>query len=67
MAKLKVTMTWNPGCSMWIMTKGSNGSFMQEFRDCLNVRYLFPGLNKEQGNIYELPRSKKGGETWAEL
>ncbi|MBI5872704.1 MAG: hypothetical protein HZB36_00975 [Candidatus Omnitrophica bacterium] len=58
---MKVKLEWEQGCCFWIM-KDFLGRFMQELRDCYNLRMMFPDANKNKINIYEIEAAKKVAE-----
>jgi len=56
----EVIMEWSESTQLWIMKEPKDGSFLQELRDCGNVRWQFRReLNKDKPEIWLLPRAIK--------
>lgn len=57
---MKVKLRWNPARWEWFVLNPKTDANIYELPDCQNFRDLFPRLNKEADNIYEVQATKIG-------
>lgn len=51
---VRVVMEWNEKEKKYLMTRESDGVFLNEFWDCGNVRMMFRGVNKESPTRFDV-------------
>jgi len=56
-----VRLDWNEYLERWIVKK-PKGSNIYELPDCDNFNLIFPELDKEKSNFYEITATKKGND-----
>ena len=58
---MQVKLTWNNYKKMWDMWD-MESNFIEEFRNCRNLKNLFKGLEKNKDNFYFLSAKKDEAE-----